>query len=143
MAPWQKKAGKPIGGRPPLPPPPPCGGLEERPPEAITKRAVRGPDPDLHPIVGDTRNVIIANILNNLSYQTTACWLHGTVVIVRMNALTSSMVKFIVRSAKDMFGSDADKLAELLREILDNEYERFWVAASYIIKELVEDGYLR
>lgn len=42
-----------------------------------------------------------------------------------------------------MFGSDADKLAELLREILDNEYERFWVAASYIIKELVEDGYLR
>lgn len=53
------------------------------------------------------------------------------------------MVEFIVGSAKDMFESDADKLAELLREILDREYSRFWVAAADAIADLVERGYLK
>ena len=51
-----------------------------------------------HPIVGCTKEGIIANLLNNLRYQYDACWLHGNVVDVRMTASTLDMVVNFVKS---------------------------------------------
>ena len=52
-----------------------------------------------HPTVGGTKEGIIANLLNNLSYRYDICWLHGNVVNVRMTVSTSDMVVNFVQIA--------------------------------------------
>lgn len=52
------------------------------------------------------------------------------------------MVKFIVGSAEDMFNRD-EIIAERLRELIHEEYDRFWIAFKDAIADLVERGYIR
>lgn len=53
------------------------------------------------------------------------------------------MVHIFVGSVDAMFESDADKLAELIKQILRHEYDAFWGAAANAIVDLVERGYLK
>lgn len=62
------------------------------------KKGLSGPGGHLRLIVGDTKEGIIANLLNNLCYQNDICWLHGNVVNVRMTVSTLDMVVNFVGS---------------------------------------------
>jgi hypothetical protein len=111
MAPWQNQSGFILiipGEERPRP-----TGRERADPRRANGEA-GGIRSRSYPTVGGTRNVIIANILNKIWSCPTVCWLHGTVEGVRMTALTSGMVKFIVRSVEVMI----DPVKEQDREIL-------------------------